>query len=774
MESIDLNKSVVMPTIIVRGVVLLPNNEVKIEVGREFSKNALVESENFHGNHIFVVSQHDPLIEDPVISELFRHGVIGRIKMKMRLPNGNNKIIIKGLHRAEVLEYINEKDFYEAKIKPVSVFEETSNEEVALVRKVVSSLEQYVNILHFANADLLAEVTGNMTADKISDIIAYHMPLSIARKQAYVEEPYALDRLKMLIEDIEKEKEIAKIEAAIEHDLREHMDKTQREYYLREKLRVIKEELGETSSKEQDADDLRARIEGLDLPANIYDKAMAELLRYDTMPSNSQEGSIVRNYIDWLISLPWNEETKDNDDLNKAQAVLDETHYGLEKVKDRIIEYLAVKQMTGSLNGPIICFVGPPGVGKTSLVTSIAKALNRNFVKMSLGGVRDEAEIRGHRRTYLGAMPGRIIQGMRKAGSTNPVFLLDEIDKMTSDFKGDPSSALLEVLDPEQNKFFSDHFVEEEYDLSNVMFIATANYLERIPAALRDRLEIIHLSGYTELEKLHIAKEHLIAKELKNHGLKKNQMKLSDRVLFEIIRKYTREAGVRNLQREIAKIARKTVRNILITGENKMNISLKNLHDFLGKERYTFGLKEKRDQVGVATGLAYTAFGGDILPIEVTFFKGKGKIVLTGSLGDVMKESAHIALSYLKTHAKDFDIDYQVLEENDIHIHVPEGAVPKDGPSAGITLTTALISAFTNRPIRKDVGMTGEITLRGHVLPIGGLKEKSLGAHRSGIKTIIIPKENEKDLEDIPEEIKEQLEYIPVSDFKKVFEIAVK
>ena len=565
----------------------------------------------------------------------------------------------------------------------------------------------------------------------LSDKAVQGLPLDIERKQQYLETLGVNDRLMMLLQDMAKEKKMSEVEQQINETVKERIDQGQKDYYLREKMNVIREELGDTVAQDEDAAKIRKRLAENPYPDYIKKKVSDEVSRYEMLPMASGETGVIKSYIDWLMDLPWWQETKDNEDLNEAEAILNADHYGLEKVKERILEYLAVKQMTNSLNAPIICLVGPPGVGKTSLAKSVARALDRKFVKMSLGGVRDEAEIRGHRRTYLGALPGRIIQGMKKAGVTNPVFLIDEIDKMASDYKGDPSSAMLEVLDPEQNSVFSDHYIEEPYDLSKVLFIATANYLENIPPALRDRLEIIELSSYTDAEKVHIAKDHLVPKQIELNGLKASQLKIDDDMLLYLIRYYTREAGVRSLERTIATICRKTVLAILKNNKRSIKLTKKLVHEWLGNEKVDYGKKEKKDQVGTVTGLAYTSFGGDILQIEATRFTGKGRLVLTGQLGDVMKESASIALDYVRTHANEFKIDPKLFEENDVHIHVPEGAVPKDGPSAGVTMTTALVSCFSNIPVKANLAMTGEVTLRGNVLPIGGLKEKSLAAHRS-------------------------------------------
>ncbi len=577
----------------------------------------------------------------------------------------------------------------------------------------------------------------------------------------------------MLLQDFEKEKKLSEVEKKINDTVKERIDQGQKDYYLREKMHAIKEELGDIVETDKDADSIRRRLEENPYPQYIKDKVKEELVRYETLPQASGETGVIKTYIDWLMDLPWWQTTEDSEDLEDAQKILDEDHYGLTKVKERIMEYLAVKQMTNSLKAPIICLVGPPGVGKTSLARSVARALDRHFVKMSLGGVRDEAEIRGHRRTYLGALPGRIIQGMKKAGVINPVFLIDEIDKMASDYKGDPSSAMLEVLDPEQNSMFSDHYIEEPYDLSKVLFIATANYLENIPPALQDRLEIIQLSSYTDIEKVNIAREHLLPKQRKENGLKDGQLTIDDDMLLYLVRYYTREAGVRQLERTIASICRKSVLAILKDKKEAIVLDKKLVHEWLGNEKVDYGKKEKEDQIGTVTGLAYTSFGGDILQIEANRFEGKGNLILTGQLGDVMKESASIALDYIRAHAKEYGIDPKVFEKTDIHIHVPEGAVPKDGPSAGVTMTTALVSCLSDRPVKANLAMTGEVTLRGNVLPIGGLKEKSLAAHRSGITTILIPKGNEKDLEEIPDEVKEAVQFIPVSTVAQVLDHAL-
>lgn len=607
----------------------------------------------------------------------------------------------------------------------------------------------------------------------MADIVASHLPLKLKDKQDILETADIKERLNKVIRSIHNEKEVLEIEKKIGQRVKRSMERTQKEYYLREQMKAIQKELGDKEGKTGEVQSLTEKIEEAGMPERVKETALKELSRYEKVPSSSAESSVIRNYIDWLIALPWSDETEDKLDIKKAGEILDKEHHGLEKVKERILEYLAVKQLTKTLKGPILCLAGPPGVGKTSLAKSISTSMGRRFVRISLGGVRDESEIRGHRRTYVGAMPGRIIQGMKKAGKQNPVFLLDEIDKMSSDFRGDPSSAMLEVLDPEQNSTFSDHYIEETFDLSKVLFIATANNLASIPGPLRDRMEIISLSGYTENEKLEIVKDHLLPKQIKEHGLTKSNLQIRDQAITDIIRYYTREAGVRTLERQIAAICRKAAKAIVSEERKRITVTEKNLADYLGKRIFRYGQAETEDQIGVVTGLAYTTVGGDTLSIEVSLSPGKGKLILTGKLGDVMRESAQAAFSYVRSKAEQFGIDPKFHEKYDIHIHVPEGAVPKDGPSAGITMATALVSALTDRAVKREVGMTGEITLRGRVLPIGGLKEKALGAHRAGLTTIIAPKDNEKDIEDIPESVREGLKFIFVSHLDDVLEHAL-
>ena len=691
----------------------------------------------------------------------------------LKLPNGTIRVLIEGLKRAEIIEFLDEPDYFLVKLQMHEDDETVDAEDQALMRTMLEYFEQYIKISKKISAETYSAVSDIEEPGRMADIIASHLPLKLNEKQDILELKNVKDRMKRVIEIIHNEKEVLNLEKKIGQRVKKSMERTQKEYYLREQMKAIQKELGDKDGKTGEVAELTEKIEEAGMPEHAKTAALKELDRYEKVPSSSAESAVIRNYIDWLINIPWSKTTNDDINIEKAERILNRDHFGLEKVKERVLEFLAVQKLTNSLKGPILCLAGPPGVGKTSLARSIASSLNRNFVRVSLGGVRDESEIRGHRRTYVGAMPGRIIQGMKKAGTINPVFLLDEIDKMSGDFRGDPSAALLEVLDPEQNHNFSDHYIEEPYDLSKVMFIATANDLASIPGPLRDRMEIISIAGYTEIEKINIAKDHLLPKQIEEHGLTKGQLQIRDEGIQQIVRYYTREAGVRGLERKLASICRKTAK-IIVSGEKKrVVVTDQNVEEYLGKTMFHYGQAEKEDQVGVATGLAYTTVGGDTLQIEVSLSPGKGKLVLTGKLGDVMKESAQAAFSYIRSKVTELGIDPDFHENNDIHIHVPEGAVPKDGPSAGITMATALASALTGKPIRKEIGMTGEITLRGRVLPIGGLKEKSLGAHRAGITTIICPKENEKDLDDIPESVRNELEFIFVSHVDEVLDLSL-
>lgn len=764
--------SQIYPLVCTRGVVILPGQDIVIDVGREVSLKAVDNAQDNYEGKVILVSQKDVSVEDPGQEDLFGVGTLCEIRHIRRFENFM-RVKFRGLHRAQLSQMEKSANGDLIQVDLLQSIRQDETEEQALVRMIIDSFEKSSNLDKFLPKDVIMELSRGIGADQLSDKSVAVLPLALERKQTYLETLGINDRLEMLIQDLEKEKEMDEVEKRINETVKKRIDQGQKDYYLREKLTAIKEELGDVVEQDKDAENIRQRLENNPYPETIKKKVKDELSRYEMLPMASGETGIIKTYIDWLMDLPWWQETTDIKDLNQAQAILDADHYGLEKVKERILEYLAVKQMTNSLKAPILCLVGPPGVGKTSLAKSVARALDRKFVKISLGGVREEAEIRGHRRTYLGAMPGRIIQGMKKAGVINPVFLIDEIDKMASDYKGDPSSAMLEVLDPEQNALFSDHYIEEAYDLSHVLFIATANYLENIPEALRDRLEIIQLSSYTDVEKTHIAREHLLPKQLEENGLKPSQLKISDEMILYLIRYYTREAGVRQLERTLGTICRKTVLAILKDHKKSITLTKKRIKEWLGNEKVDYGHKEKKDQIGTVTGLAYTSFGGDILQIEANRFEGKGRLILTGKLGDVMKESASIALDYIKAHAKEFHIDPKKFEDCDIHIHVPEGAVPKDGPSAGVTMTTALVSCFSEIPVKANLAMTGEVTLRGNVLPIGGLKEKSLAAYRSGITTILIPKENVRDLDEIPQEVKDAVTFIPVSNVKQVLKNAL-
>ena len=763
-----------LPVVCTRGMVVFPENKLTLDVGRPMSLKALELSSNEHDNNVVFVSQVNPLTDNPSFDDVYHIGTICKIDRKVRRDSaGTVKLTVLGTKRVRLDNFVEQNG---AIYSQVTILEDEigdRNEEVALVRKATSYFEKARRSIPNIPLDSINRLTSGVSASVLADTIGQYLPVEFMQKQKILETINVNERLLLVISSIESEKVISEIEESINRKVRESIDENQREYYLREKLRAIKEELGDSVPKEDDAESIREELQKNSYPQYVKDKIEEELKRFETMPAASAESNVVRTYIDWMLKVPWYQETKDVEDIQKVEDVLNADHYGLEKVKERIVEHLAVKQMTQNLKAPIICLAGPPGVGKTSLAKSIARALERKFVKASLGGVKDEAEVRGHRRTYLGSMPGRIIQSMKKAGVINPVFLLDEIDKMSSDYKGDPTSAMLEVLDPEQNSQFSDNYLEEPYDLSKVLFIATANDLGNIPGPLRDRLEIIELSSYTEQEKLMIAKNHLIKKQLAMHGLTSEQLIFEDDAIMKIIRHYTREAGVRDLERLIAKVCRKVVLIILKDKQSTTTIVAKDLENYLGKAPFEHTKKLDRDQIGVVTGMAYTQFGGDILPIEVNHFDGSGKFVITGQLGDVMKESASIALDYMKANKVKYGLEDVKFDKEDIHIHVPEGAVKKDGPSAGVTLTTAIYSALKNKPVRSDVAMTGEITLRGNVLAIGGLKEKSISAHRSGIKKIIIPKDNAKDIDDIPESVRDELEIVLADHIDTVLEHAL-
>lgn len=761
-----------VPILCTRGVVVFPHQDITIDVGRDESK-AAVNYTRDHNSYIFVVSQKLIETNEPQPEDLYEYGCLCKIQ-RYRVKEDYLRVGFVGLSRARIKKHLVIDGIRSVECETVD--EEPFDLQVTngLVDLIVSEFSK----LRSRNPQILdsaivKQFKSIVQPEDLTDYYAQVFVFNYREKQKFLEENNIEKRLELTLAHIRGQLKIQGIDESIEERVRSSIEESQKDFYLREKLKAIKDELNDQNGSMSEVDTLREMVENNPYPEHVKTKALDEIAKLEFIPAASGEYSVVRTYVDWLLNTPWYQKSTDNQDLKYAKKILDEDHYGLTKVKERILEYLAVKQMTNSLKSPIICLVGPPGVGKTSLAKSVARALDRKFVKISLGGVKDEAEIRGHRRTYLGSMPGRIIQGMKRAGTTNPVFLIDELDKMSSDYKGDPSSAMLEVLDPEQNAMFSDHYLEEPYDLSDVLFIATANYIENIPAPLRDRLEIINLSSYTEIEKICIAKEHLVAKQVEANGLKASQFSISDDLLLFLIRHYTREAGVRQLERIIGSLCRKTALAILTQDKKRVRITKKLVREWLGAEMFEYGIKEKHDQVGVVTGLAYTSFGGDVLQIEVNYFDGTGKFIVTGQLGDVMKESTQIALDYIKANAKKFGIKPEFFEKHDIHIHVPEGAVPKDGPSAGVTLTTAIVSALTGTPVDADVAMTGEVTLRGNVLPIGGLKEKSLAAHRSGVKRIFIPKNNVKDLEEVPDVVKDSIEFIPVTSVDQVISQAL-
>ncbi|WP_147633516.1 endopeptidase La [Turicibacter sanguinis] len=772
---IDVNsvETHTLPVLPVRGVISLPNTEIRLEIGRPQSIEALEVCEEY-SNYVILVSQVDPNVEVPQSEDLLQYGTIAKVTMKIKLPNGHYKVKFNTLTRVEIQEYTQLEPYFMATVLTMPSTPLQEEQEIAIMRLLKEAVVEHGSSLFVHPNDVKELVESATNADQATDIVAFYLRISEEEKVKYLQETNVEERLTLLLKDIEKEKYIADLEMKINQEVKRSVDAHQKEFYLREKAKAIQKELGDDYSKEAVSQEFREKLEALGVPEAVKAKALEEIRRFEMLPSNSSESGVVRTYIEWILALPWSIQTTDNTDILFAEETLNNQHFGLEKVKDRILEYLAVKTMTGKNPSTILCLVGPPGVGKTSLAKSIADALGRKFVKISLGGVKDESEIRGHRRTYLGALPGRMIQAMKKAGTTNPVFLLDEIDKMASDYKGDPASAMLEVLDPEQNSHFSDHYLEEEYDLSNVLFIATANYLENIPAPLRDRMDMIHVDSYTEQEKTEIAKRYLLQRQLEAHGLTKEQLSIDEAVILELIQYYTREAGVRQLERQIGSICRKVARKLLAEKVESLHVDSSMLVELLGKHKYTHGLIETEDQIGVVTGLAYTQFGGDILPVEVTYYKGTGKMVLTGKLGDVMKESGQAAISFVRANAKKYGIDPDLFKDHDIHIHVPEGATPKDGPSAGVTMVTALVSALSQKFVKREVGMTGEVTLRGRVLPIGGLKEKSISAHRAGLTTIIMPKDNEKDLDEIPQSVKSQMTFIPVSTIDEVLQHALR
>jgi len=761
------------PVLPLRDIVVFPHMIVPLFVGREKSVRAL-EDVMKDDKQILLVAQKNAAQDDPQPADIYNVGTIGTVLQLLKLPDGTVKVLVEGGARARVTGWSENTNFFQAYAEPMPDKAGTASEMEALVRTVVGQFEQYIKLNRKIPPEVLVSVNQIEDPGKLADTVASHLALKIPEKQELLELETVAQRLEKIYASMEGEIGVLQVEKRIRNRVKRQMEKTQREYYLNEQLKAIQKELGETDEGKDESSEIEERIKKTKLSKEARDKVYAELKKLKSMSPMSAEATVVRNYMDWILSIPWKKRTKIKRDVKNAGKVLDSDHYGLEKVKERILEYLAVQERTIKLRGPILCLVGPPGVGKTSLGKSIAKATGRNFVRMSLGGVRDEAEVRGHRRTYIGSMPGKIIQGMKKAKASNPLFLLDEIDKLGSDWRGDPTSALLEVLDPEQNATFADHYLEVDYDLSDVMFVTTANTL-RMPQPLLDRMEIIRIPGYTEDEKLEIAKRHLLPKQVESHGLKKGEWAITDEALRDLIRYYTREAGVRNLERELANLARKAVKELVSNKKTKkVTVTPKILDKYAGVRRYRWGEKETEDLVGVTNGLAWTEVGGELLSIEVAVLPGKGKMTITGKLGDVMQESVQAAASYVRSRAVTFGIKPPLFERRDIHIHVPEGATPKDGPSAGVAMMTSIVSALTGIPVRRDVAMTGEITLRGRVLPIGGLKEKLLAALHSGIKTVLIPKDNAKDLADIPDNVKTGMEIIPVGTVDEVIENALK
>lgn len=773
MEEMDENV-VVLPVLPLRGMMVFPYMMVHLDAGREQSISALEKAMLVEDKHVFLVAQRDSDLEDPQMSDLYSVGTVAEIKHLMKLPDGAIRVLVEGLYRGQIVSDIEQEDDYLiANVREYHDKIDKSIEMEALVRVVVHEFEQWVKSSKKIPADAMVSVSIIDDAGRLADMIAGHINLKLDDRQAILESIDVKERLERLYGFLKREKDILDIERKIGTRVRRQIEKVQKEYYLREKVKAIHNELGDQNGILGDIEEYKERLSKGHFPDEVVKTVEKELKRLERTQGMSQEGAVIGTYIDNLLSMPWESLSEDINDIKAAAAVLDRDHYGLEKVKERILEFLAVRQLTNGQNAPILCLVGPPGVGKTSLAGSVAKALGRKFVRASLGGVRDEAEIRGHRRTYVGAMPGRILEALKKAGTRNPVFLLDEVDKMGSDYKGDPTSALLEVLDPAQNNTFSDHYIELPFNLSDVLWIVTANDIGSIPRPLLDRMEVINLSSYTEQEKLEIAKQYLLPRQRTRNGLSGKEIKLGAGVLQRMINEYTRESGVRELERVIGHLCRKVARKIVEGDTESVYVTTKNLVDILGKVKYPHTKAKRKPEVGLCTGMAWTQVGGDILPTEVNIFPGTGKLILTGKLGDVMKESAQAALSYIRSRQDKFELAEDFYEKNDIHVHFPEGAVPKDGPSAGITMATAIVSGLTGRRVRSDVAMTGEITIRGNVLAIGGLKEKVLAAYREGIRTIVLPKENERDIEDIPESVREKLEFVPVENMDKVLETAL-
>lgn len=760
-----------LPMIPLRGISVFPNMVLHFDIGREKSINAL-EKAMVMDQTIFLCAQKDENTDLPTPEDFYHIGTIGKIKQMLKLPGDSIRVLVEGICRAEIEEIVFEVPYFNCIIRKIEENDDAdvSPQTEALMRSVIDSFDEYLAVNQKLTPEILPTIAGIEEPSRFADIIASHMDLKIEEKQVLLEAADVNERLEKIKEFLVREIEILNIEQDISSKVKSQMNKNQREYYLREQMRAIQEELGMGEEIEDEAADWMEKLKKLKLEKKTQEKVEKEIKRFSKMQPASAEASVSRSYIETILDLPWKKEKKGNIDLIKAEKILNEDHHGLEKVKERVLEYLAVIQLSKSLKGPILCLVGPPGVGKTSIARSVARSINRDFVRMSLGGVRDEAEIRGHRRTYIGAIPGRIISAIKECGSNNPVFLFDEVDKIGSDFKGDPASALLEVLDPEQNKEFTDHYLEVPFDLSKVMFITTANTTDTIPRPLLDRMEVINVTGYTEEDKIKIAEDHLIPKKIKEHGLKEENLHFSEKALRDLINYYTRESGVRNLEREIANICRKVARKMVSGNKKQFRITEKNLEGYLGKKRFRYDIIGGEAEVGVTTGLAWTVVGGDTLFIETTCVPGTGKLVLTGQLGDVMQESAKAGISYIRSVADKFNIDSNFYKEKDLHIHIPEGAVPKDGPSAGVTMCTAIISTLTGIPVRKDVAMTGEISLRGKVLPVGGIREKVMAAHRAGIKKVLLPAENERDIEEIPKNVRKELEFVLITTVDEALE----
>ena len=763
-----------LPLLPLRDVVIFPYMVAPLFVGREKSIRALEEAMK-NDKQIVLAAQKDAKTNDPKKEDIYDIGTIGSIVQMLRLPDGTVKVLVEGKSRTRIRGYVPGSSFFLVEVQDVSTGKNPGAETEALIRTLINSFENYVKLNKKIPSEVLVTVSSMTDPERLSDTIASHLSFKLEDKQEILEIFDPVERLEKLYEKIQSEAEILQVDKKIRSRVKKQMEKAQKDYYLSEQMKAIQKELGDKDDLKSEINEFEEKLKAKNIPEDVEEKIKKEIKKLKMMSPMSAEATVVRNYVDWLLSVPWEEDvTEDRLDIDEATKILDEDHYGLEKPKERIIEYLAVRKLTDKLKGPILCFVGPPGVGKTSLAKSIARSMGRKFIRVSLGGVRDEAEIRGHRRTYIGALPGKIIQGMRKAGTKNPVFLLDEIDKLGMDFRGDPASALLEGLDPEQNKSFNDHYLEVDYDLSNVLFITTANILHTIPWALQDRMEIIHIPGYTELEKLQIAKKFLVPKQREDHGLKPENLTISDSGILSLIRRYTREAGVRTLEREISTLCRKAAKKVVQKGlDHAVKVGEKNIQTILGIPKYKFGEIEENNQIGICTGLAWTEVGGEILTVEVSMVPGKGNFTITGKLGEVMQESAQAAMSYVRSKAEQLGLERYFYQKIDIHIHIPEGATPKDGPSAGIALVTAIVSALIKKPIDNEVAMTGEITLRGRVLPIGGLKEKILAAHRARVKKVIIPKENEKDLKDIPKNTLKDIEVVLVDNIDEVIKQAI-